>query len=75
MITRPITDAMYVVFDAHDMMTLSPLTFPLASTFSAPKNFCRAVTSGLSAWAAAVSEIAHRTLGRMVEMIRLRCMI
>jgi len=32
-------DTTYVVFVAHEKMTLSPLTLPLLSTFSMPKNF------------------------------------
>jgi hypothetical protein len=31
MTTRPMIDTTYVVFDAHETMTLSPLTLPLAS--------------------------------------------
>src|SRR6266571_2905380 len=55
-------------------MTLSFATLPFSSTFSMPKNFCRALISAGSAAAAANVDRAHRTLGKTADRNRMHFM-
>ena len=71
---RPCIDTTYVVLVAQEKMTLSPFTLPLSSTFSIPKNFCRALTMSRGGAAAASNEKAHRAPGTSTEEIRLQFM-
>src|SRR6266581_585809 len=57
-------------------MSLSFATLPFSSTFSMPKNFCRALTSAGSASAAAAANVdrTHRTLGKTADRNRMHFM-
>src|SRR2546422_10537834 len=58
-------------------MTLSFATLPFSSTFSMPKNFCRALISAGSASAAPAAKVdrTHRTPGKNADRNRMHFMV